>query len=1374
MLKTLAWAMLWLILLLVLALLCWAGVLSVGWPVWAAPAMFIGVLAGAWLLRAVSRAWRAWRVRRKLVAAAGAPTEYDPNPAVDSAWRSGLRVLKRSRLARFGGAIYALPWFLVVGKAASGKSALLTRTRLSSAVRLVNQSEPVEPTAVIDWWYFDRSVVIEPAGHVFDSHDPRHARGAWQRLLRWFWRARRREPLNGIVLAVSARDLLTADAQRLAEDGQEARARIDALTRVFNARIPTYIVLTHCDAIEGFVAWGRSLPEPLLAMPLGVSVRSESACHFVGEVIGGLRERLAQIRLKQGKFDLPDSEALFFPEHVSELEDALLAYLSPAFEANPYGETPLLRGLYLTAEVTQDSHAHELDDNRAGHGAAREAPLDPHACAVPRGWFSSELFDKLLPSQRDAYEPLTRFRLWRRFLRHAAVIAWLSACIGFACVMTWNYADTRAVLSEISTRSPRSLDYSGDLLARFATLAEYDAVNRLLDDHQARFLNRWMPFSPQLNRVSDAYRSGFCAAFEKYALREGIDSQLSAHVPVVAKGGPDSVLAAYAQHYARRINLIDAALAGQPLDRLPLPGGELPAIESDLHPGTPFDAQIAAYFEQIYPDYLRWQANRNALALQRLDLRNAFNRLALLGRSPDWLLAWADLQGDLAPVTLASFWNISDRAELPRVPSAYTAAGHQAINGFLGELAKAGGNDPLWVEQRRVFETRFDQALNDTWLRFAVDFNNSRNYLQDESQWRGALASMLTAKGPYIRLLATISTTFREVRALDRDGTHAPMPEWVKLAMRLNGALDWSIDTAGAGSAGKGALGYLRLTNLVGKTAVDTATGVTTRFGQVRGDVSLARELADYQRDIAAAIEEIQKGNGHALKVAGDTYSFANNANIKETPLISAARRLDSLELRDKATAADVTAWNLVRGPLDFVLDYAGRAAACVLQHDWQTQVLAPVQGVSDPEQIAQILYSDSGALPTFMSGPVQAFVDRDASGYRPREVMGQTLPLNGLFYSFASEAQQARLDAAQSRKDVLEQQKTDDALKQRRQTELQSLNQEIGSMSARIDQLSKTAGVVKITALPIVVNPGATSLPEQTTLALQCTSAITTLDNYNFPVSAAYNWSLATCGDVTLTFEFPGVTLVKRWKGPRAFIDFLRASADGRYKLDLASYPEAQKALAASKVTWVAAVYKQEGQESLLAAFAEIDRLNGQLQMLTSRRDRLRAEGGATDANLASDDEILQERSASEPPTVIAACWQPPRNLASVRSALPASTVRSSQESVDVSIAPASGGRAVASQRSSADTAGAGLGMEAPDYVIQVGLFANPSRAQAQLKAMGLNSETTAMPRPNGDALLYWVRVPGFRSREEAQAAAGRIEEALDLKPRVLASGGK
>lgn len=1364
MLKNLARATLWLLLMLVLAVLCWVATLYLGWPLWAALALFVGVLAGGWVTLRGWRAWRAWRLRRKLVTGTDSPADTESNVVVDSAWRAGVRVLKRSRLSRLGGAFYALPWFVVLGKTGSGKSALLTRTRLSSAVRLVNQNEPVEPTATLDWWYFDHSVLIEPAGHIFDSHDPAHSRGEWHRLLRWFWRARRREPLNGIVLTVSARALLESDPQRLAEDGQEARARIDALTRVFNARIPTYLVLTHCDSIPGFTAWGLSLPEELRVMPFGASARNESAARFVSEVLDTLRARLAQIRLEQGKYDHPDHDALFFPEHVARLQDPLLAYLSPAFEGNPYGETPLLCGLYLTAEAAGDPQAEPGSDGEAS------------AAALPRGWFSSVLFGEVLPSQRAGYEPLAKFRLWRRFARHAAVISWIAACVGVAGVMSWSYVDTRNMLDQLSTRSPRSLDYSGDLLARFATLAEYDQTNRMLDDHNTHWLNRWLPFEHQLRRVSDAFRSGFCAMFEKYALREGVDAQLSEHVVMVAQQGSDQVVAAYAQHYARRINLLDAALNGRSLDGLPLPGGELPSIESSLNPGIPYDPQIASYFEQTYPDYVRWQSARNTLALQRLELRNSFDRLGLLGRSPDWLVAWADLQGDLSPITLASFWNIADRPELPRVPSAYTSKGHQAIQSFIDELARAGGGDTLWLEQRRSFETRFDQSLNDTWLRFVVNFNNSRSYLQDEAQWRGALATMLTSKGPYIRLLSTISDTFSDVRRLDRNGTQQPLPRWVELAMRLNGALDWSREEGQAQNAGKSALGFLRLANIVGKTAVNTGASLTTRVGKVRGDVALVRGLADYQRDVAAAIEEIQKGNGHALKVAGDTYSFASDAAIKETPLISASRRLDALEFRDKISPGDLTAWNLVRGPLDFVLDYAGRSAACVLQQDWETQVLAPLQGVTDPDQLAQILYTDNGALSTFLTGPVKAFVDRDTLRYRPREVMGQSLPLNGLFYSFASQAQLARVDAAQLRKDLAQQQKTDNAAKQAQQTELRSLVQEVSDMTARIDQLSKTNGVVKITALPIEVNPGAALLPEQTSLTLQCTNAATTLNNYNFPVSSAYNWSLSTCGDVTLTFQFPSVTLVKRWRGPRGFIDFLRASADGRYRLDLANYPEAQKALAASKVTWVAAVYQQEGQEALLANFAELDRLNGQLHLLTSRRDILRAAQQATVADAgsaAAGDEEVPASAGLTPPAVIAACWQPLRGRTlNSRSVSAANDAQGSAAVTSVTVTPVSSESRTASQPREAEP------VKSPDevgtFLIQVGLFADPNRAQTQLKALGLASETSAMPRPNGDALLYWVRVPGFRSREEAQAAAGRIQEALDLTPRVLAAKGK
>src|SRR3546814_3532511 len=80
----------------------------------------------------------------------------------------------------------------------------------------------------------------------------------WGRLLHWMMRSRRREPLNGLVLSFSTAWLSNTGDAALADAGQALRKRLDELTRVYNARMPVYIVLTNCESMHGFATWAQA------------------------------------------------------------------------------------------------------------------------------------------------------------------------------------------------------------------------------------------------------------------------------------------------------------------------------------------------------------------------------------------------------------------------------------------------------------------------------------------------------------------------------------------------------------------------------------------------------------------------------------------------------------------------------------------------------------------------------------------------------------------------------------------------------------------------------------------------------------------------------------------------------------------------------------------------------------------------------------------------------------------------------------------------------------------------------------------------------------------------------------------------------------
>ncbi|WP_160118044.1 type VI secretion protein IcmF/TssM N-terminal domain-containing protein [Pandoraea pulmonicola] len=1239
--KNFAKGALWVVLLLILLLACWLTALYLGWSAWSGLLLLCGVLAGAWCVRRAWRMWKTWRPHRKLACESAAAAPVRDTARVDIAWRRGVRLLgnlRNSRLPRWDSVLYALPWIMVMGAAGSGKSTLLTRSRLSSALRPVNQHDPVPPTNALDWWYFDHSVILEPAGNIVDAADPAHEQADWRRLLDRMSRTRRREPLNGIVLTLPAGELLQADPQQLADAGRAMRSRIDALSRIYEAHIPIWIVLTQCDKIPGFVAWGRELPAAMLDTALGVEIQAANATDFVAQAFAGINRRLGEVRLEQSSSCGSDSDALFFPEHAAAMAAPLEAYLAPAFDENPYGETPWLKGIYLTAEVMPEaSDAIESAEGpdtsgiretrtiseTAPNGAAQALERAEGAwegASVPWGWFSKDLFSVVLPAQRDAYRPYTRNGLWRRFARHGLVVSWLALCGLSAVLLTWGYLDARQVITAVSARHQQKLDFSGDLASRLRELSELDTTNRMLETHESLGLYRWLPYHWQVNRVAHHFQRGFSDDFQRHALVQGVDQMMTPQLATLSTSADDTMVAAYAQHYVRRINALDAAMTQRPQGDAPLPGSELQAISLHLDPLTPYDPMMASRFATLYGDYVRWQPDKGALRAERDSLRARLAQLGIASRSTSWLAAWANLQGDLTPVTLASFWDIPDRPELPRVSRAYTPDGRRAVSGFIDELARAAGDDPQLKTQPVTLARRYREQLRDTWLRFATDFANSRRYLIGEQQWRDAFALILTSHDPYLRVIHEIATTFP-----DSLGGGGAAPDWAQLAARLDSLIASS--NASDGSLEQRSAALFSLANAVGTDAVRAigSQGAGSIAQRLRGSTALAQELGVYHDQLAAAIQIMRQGDGHALKLTADTYAYGSDPSIQSAPLHTAAEAMDAMKKSDDIAVhpADLSIWNLLRGPLDFVLDYGGHVSACALQKDWDAQVLAPLQGVSS-QQMSAALYGDAGVVPAFMAGTVKPFVERDATQYRPRQTQGQSIPLNGTFYAFVSQAQRAHAGVQQARQTA-----------EAQAAELPALEQQINEVSAKLDALKATVGIVKLTAQPAEVNPGAKVLPEQSSLTLQCTGGETTLDNYNFPSSKSFNWSLATCGDVTLDVRLPGVELTRHWRGARAFIDFLRASADGQYTFDLSNYPNEQKTLAASRVEWVKLKYQQQGQGALLASFDEVDRLTKLLKTLTDRRAALQ---GATVSG--APDNAPSPGALYAVPREISACW--------------------------------------------------------------------------------------------------------------------------------------
>ena len=109
----------------------------------------------------------------------------------------------------------------------------------------------ISGTRNCDWWFFEQAVLIDTAGRYAIRVDEEKDKEEWQKFLSLLAKYRKKEPLNGLIVTVSADSLNDRNAENLERYGRDIRKRVDELTRVLGAKFPVYVMVTKCDLIQG-------------------------------------------------------------------------------------------------------------------------------------------------------------------------------------------------------------------------------------------------------------------------------------------------------------------------------------------------------------------------------------------------------------------------------------------------------------------------------------------------------------------------------------------------------------------------------------------------------------------------------------------------------------------------------------------------------------------------------------------------------------------------------------------------------------------------------------------------------------------------------------------------------------------------------------------------------------------------------------------------------------------------------------------------------------------------------------------------------------------------------------------------------------------
>lgn len=287
---------------------------------------------------------------------------------------------------RLGGqTLYDLPWYMFVGAPGAGKTTALVHSglRFPLADRLGAQAiGGVGGTRHCDWWFTDDAVFLDTAGRFTTQDSYEEAdRGAWLGFLKLLRKYRPRRPLNGVMVVVSAADLLQhGDAQRAAHSAS-VRERLKELSVQLDVRFPVYVIVTKSDLLSGFTeffddlgrdereqVWGVTFPYADDAATPGseASPLLQSFQQEFGLLHKQLQDRVLQ-RMQQ-ETDVRRRALIYsFPQQFAGIEGALQRFLDDAFGTSRFDKGALLRGVYFTSGT---QHGRPLDRMMSSMAAA--------------------------------------------------------------------------------------------------------------------------------------------------------------------------------------------------------------------------------------------------------------------------------------------------------------------------------------------------------------------------------------------------------------------------------------------------------------------------------------------------------------------------------------------------------------------------------------------------------------------------------------------------------------------------------------------------------------------------------------------------------------------------------------------------------------------------------------------------------------------------------------------------------------------------------------------------------------------------------------------------------------------------------------------
>ncbi|MFC6168346.1 type VI secretion system membrane subunit TssM [Acinetobacter terrestris] len=392
----------------------------------------------------------------------GKQKDKDELQLINQQMKESIQLICKSKLGDKKGnaALYELPWYMVIGNPAAGKSSAIYHSGLKFPFEASHQkmlSSSLSGTRNCDWFFSTEGVLLDTAGR-YSVYAEDHSE--WLGFLGLLKKSRSKAPINGLIVIVSIAELVSQSPEKSIKLAKNLRARIQDLTERLEILAPVYLVFSKMDLIAGFTeffecyevnefdqVWGATLKYD----PNSANNAVELFEQHYSVLYDGLKG-LSTTHLSRRHSQNISPSVMTFPLEFKSLKPVLKTFIETLFEENPYQFKPVFRGFYFTSALQEGRVESPMTEQLAQDFNLFKSPnsesgIPTNLTAKNHGYFLKGLFsDVILKDKNLVKQHINPGRKKQRYL------AFIAALLGVSIILSlwvWSYRNNQQLIADV-------------------------------------------------------------------------------------------------------------------------------------------------------------------------------------------------------------------------------------------------------------------------------------------------------------------------------------------------------------------------------------------------------------------------------------------------------------------------------------------------------------------------------------------------------------------------------------------------------------------------------------------------------------------------------------------------------------------------------------------------------------------------------------------------------------------------------------------------------------------------------------------------------------------------------------------------------------